>query len=164
MFAQPGRAVDWYFNGLLKLEAVLASGDFSLGVAEGRSYGAEVDAVVKRQPAALRPLSSVTPARQLLLMAQRGRLDMAMVLPYELRHLEVSEHLSLSDLKVLPLAEQPPALPGLAACSRSPQGDALMKRLNAVLADPKVQAAMDSDYEAWLDNDLRAMTRSQRRP
>jgi uncharacterized protein (TIGR02285 family) len=89
-----------------------------------------------------------------------GRIDAAMMAAYEPRHFELSGGLDVKPLKFLPVAEQPRVLMGYAACSRSPQGRAVVQRINEIFSQPEVKQAMSRYYERWLDDDSKALARA----
>ncbi len=153
-------------RGQLKLRSALESNELSLGYADSRSYGAAVDGLLAelRGHAKLQAVSATTPARNLMQMTQLGRLDLALMLPYEPRHLEITEGLDVKNLRFLRVAEQPRELQGYAACAKGPLGEAVIQRLNEVLARADVQAALYGYYEQWLDDDSKALARQLRAP
>ncbi len=151
-------------DGALQLKAWLARSSGSLGVTDGRSYGAAVDELLAplRGSARVPVIAADAPMRNLLQMVVLGRLEMAVALPYEPRYLELAEGLEAKALRYLPLAEQPRQLVGYAACAKGPFGEAVIKHINAVLARPDVQAALIGYYERWLDEDSRQLARAAR--
>lgn len=151
-------------DGALRLKDWLASGSGRLGVTDGRSYGAAVDELLAplRGGARVPVVAADAPMRNLLQMVALGRLEMAVALPYEPRYLELAEGLDAKALRYLPLAEQPRQLVGYAACAKGPFGEGVIKRINAVLARPEVQAALVGYYERWLDEDSRQLARAAR--
>jgi uncharacterized protein (TIGR02285 family) len=151
-------------DGALRLKDWLASGSGRLGVTDGRSYGAAVDELLQplRGSPRVPVVAADAPMRNLLQMVALGRLEMAVSLPYEPRYLELAEGLEARSLRYLPLAEQPRQLVGYAACAKGPFGETAIKRINAVLARPEVQAALVGYYERWLDEDSRQLARAAR--
>jgi uncharacterized protein (TIGR02285 family) len=151
-------------DGALKLKDWLASGSGRLGVTDGRSYGAAVDALLAplRGTPRVPVVAADAPVRNLLQMVVLGRLEMALSLPYEPRYLELAEGMDARALRYLPLAEQPRQLVAYAACAKGPFGEGVIKRINAVLAKPEVQAALIGYYERWLDEDSRQLARAAR--
>lgn len=152
-------------RGLLQLQSALADPGLRLGVAEGRSYGAQVDALVAaaRSRHGVQAVAASTPGRNLLQMLQHGRIEAALMLPFEARYLELTEGLDPQGLQFLAVAEQPSALHGHAACAKGPLGERVIQRVNEILALAEVQAALDAYYERWLDDDTRALVKALRK-
>jgi len=159
-------ALQPYLNrdGALQLKAWLASGSGRLGVTDGRSYGAAVDELLTplRGSARVPVVAADSPMRNLLQMVALGRLEMAVSLPYEPRYLQEAEGMDTHGLRFVPLAEQPRQLVGYAACAKGPFGAGVIRRINEVLAQPEMQAALIGYYERWLDEDSRQLARAAR--
>jgi uncharacterized protein (TIGR02285 family) len=151
-------------RGQLSLLQLLDTGRMSVGFAQGRSYGAAVDSLILawRSTPQAQAVAATTPARNLLQMAELGRVDAVLMLPYEARHLEETEGLDFKSLRFVPLVEQPRELVGHVACAKGPFGEAVIQRVNEILARAEVQAALSASYERWLDDDSRALARQLR--
>lgn len=151
-------------EGALRLRDWLAGGSGRLGVSDGRSYGAAVDELLVplRGTPRVPVVAADAPVRNLLQMVVLGRLEMALSHPYEPRYLELAEGMDAKALRYLPLAEQPRQLVGYAACAKGPFGEGVIRRINAVLARPEVQAGLIGYYERWLDEDSRQLAKAAR--
>jgi uncharacterized protein (TIGR02285 family) len=149
-------------HGQLQLRRAVESGAIQLGMAESRSYGAVMDKLLLslRVRPNVQVVSNASPSSSLMQMTLRGRIDAAMMAAYEPRHFELSGGLDVKPLKFLPVAEQPRVLMGYAACSRSPQGRAVVQRINEIFSQPEVKQAMSRYYERWLDDDSKALARA----
>ena len=80
----------------------------------------------------------------------------------EPRYLEMAEGLNAKALRFVPLAEQPRQLFGHVVCARTPFGEAVIRRVDALLARPDVQATLTGYYERWLDDESRQLARAAR--
>lgn len=132
-------------KGRLSLQGWLNNPELKLGLAEGRAYGAAVDDVVAALPARrVERVSSQNPALNLLRMLELGRVDGVLMLPFEPAALAAAHGLKLDELRLLPLVEQATARQGHVACARGELGAAIVRRANAVLAEPAWQNGLSS--------------------
>ncbi|PTT79219.1 hypothetical protein DBR42_21835 [Pelomonas sp. HMWF004] len=122
-------------QGRLALTGWLQQPDVRLGRAEGRAYGATLDAMVAAQPEdRVEQVTSQNPARNLMQMLERGRIDGMLALPMELREPSAKASVKMDKLQLLPLQEQEAARQGHVACARGPLGDKVVRQANRVLA------------------------------
>lgn len=129
-------------QGRLLLRSWLQRPDIRIGQAEGRAYGAGVDALLAAQPAErVERVTSQNPALNLVSMLKRGRIDGLMVLPFEIGPLARDAGLDPDDLQPLPLAEQEPPREGHVACVRTPLGAEVVKRADKVIASAAFRQA-----------------------
>lgn len=121
-------------QGRLSLKAWLQRPETRFGLAEGRAYGATLDALLDAQPdGRVSKVTSKNPTLNLMQMLQRGRIDGLLVLPFEPRQLAAEATLDLAEVQVLPLQEQGPTREGHVACARSPLGAQVVKQAEDVL-------------------------------
>lgn len=132
-------------KGRLSLQGWLNNPALKLGLAEGRAYGAVVDDFVAALPTRrVERVSSQNPALNLLRMLELGRVDGVLMLPFEPAALAAAHGLKLDELRLLPLVEQATARQGHVACARSELGADIVRRANAVLAEPAWQQGLSS--------------------
>lgn len=123
-------------QGRLSLAAWLQRTDTRLGLADGRAYGAAVDALVASQPGGgIEKVTGHNPTLNLMQMLKHQRIDGLLVLPFEPGELARAAGIDLDEVQALPLSEQGPARTGHVACTRSPLGAEVVRRANAVLGD-----------------------------
>lgn len=122
-------------QGRLSLGGWLQQPDTRLGLAEGRAYGAALDAMMEGQPPGrINRLSSQNPTLNLMQMLKRERIDGLLVLPFEPKQLAREAGLDLAEMQVLPLQEQGPTREGHVACARSDLGARVVKQADQALA------------------------------
>lgn len=122
-------------QGRISLQAWLQRPDTRFGMAEGRAYGAAVDALIDAQPPGrIDRVTSQNPTLNLMQMLRRGRIDGLLVLPFEPGQLAREAGLDPAQLLALTLVEQGPTREGHVACSRSPLGAEVVRRADEVLA------------------------------
>lgn len=157
-----------YLNGKgkLTLDKLLADGLLTVGIDAARSYGGPVDKVIKPyqgRPTLFR-LSIPDASRNLVQMLLAKRVDAMLGQPFEVPYYLGAR--DVDDIKALtfyPLAEQANAALNHVACANSPQGQAVVRKVNRILARPGVRHAMAGHYYAWLDQDARKLAESVRR-
>ncbi|GAB2859868.1 hypothetical protein GCM10027277_30500 [Pseudoduganella ginsengisoli] len=157
-----------YMNakGKLVLDKLLADGKFNVGIDSARSYGGPVDAVLKpyRDKSQLFTLSIPDASRNLTQMVIAKRIDGMLGQPFEVPYYLGGR--TVDDVKALafyPLDEQADVVVNHVACANSEQGQAVIRKLNAVLAKPGVREALAAHYAAWLDDDARKLADAMRR-
>jgi uncharacterized protein (TIGR02285 family) len=146
-------------QGVLSLRGALASGDIRLGAAVGRSYGAGIDALLAEPAlqAQVARVSATNPTLNLMAMLSLGRIELLVALPYEPNALRRLEGASVPDMVFVPVSESPQRINGFVACAKSPQGAAVIAKVDALLAQPAVIKAVRTLYDAWLDVDDRLL-------
>ena len=122
-------------QGRISLRGWLAQGRLRLGLAEGRAYGATVDALLA-DPGIRRVerVTSQNPALNLMQILRRERIDGLLVMPFEPAQLARDAGLTPQQWQLLPLQEQGPTREGHVACTRTPLGAEVVRRADAVLA------------------------------
>lgn len=130
-------------QGRLSLHAWLQRPDTRFGQAEGRAYGAAVDALLAAQPAGrIERVTSQNPALNLMQMLRRDRIDGLLVQPFEMEPLAREAGLAPEDLQLLPLLEQGPTREGHVACARTPLGAEVVRRADEVIASAPFRQAI----------------------
>lgn len=153
-------------KGKLVLDKLLADGQVRLGIDAARSYGGPVDAVIKpyKDQPRLFGLSTPEASRGLVQMLLAKRIDAMLGQPFEVPYYLGARNLDdIKALRFYPLAEQADAAVNHVACSNSAQGQAVVQKVNAVLARPGVREAMAAHYLDWLDEDARKLADQLRR-
>lgn len=139
-------------SGQLRLDALLGSERFRVAAQAQRSYGAVIDqALAAHDRAVTRQHQQKTLTSNLKAMATNradfdGYLGYAVEFEYYVRQLDIGPHL----FAFLPVAGQPLLLPAYLACSRSPEGEAFIRRVDALMDDPALQQQTAAYYRAWL--------------
>lgn len=141
-------------RGNLILEKLLADGRFRMGMPDGRRYGEKIDKLLgaydgKRN---LYTLKSQDAEKSLVQMVSLSRIDGVFGYPYEATyHLNSTGVEKKEELKFFRLSEQPDYTLSQVACAKGKLGDEVIKKLDAQLSEPAVQAKLQDYYRAWLD-------------
>lgn len=149
-------------TGRISLEALLARGDFVLGVEGQRRYGAGVDRLVEAHAdsKAVYQVNFQAAARSLMRMAAVERVDGVLGYPYEATwHLNDRSWNGPNKLHFFALTEQPRFNLSHVACANSALGKAVIARINVRLDQPRTRAAIAGYYDAWLTPDFQAESR-----
>ena len=141
-------------QGELRLDDFLASGKSRLGIIASRSFGAGIDAVLKKyaQRASIVPSSDHLSSR-LMKLSNQNEFDAVIAYPTELLYLTRELGLDEKEFVFLPVAEEPQLTGAFIACSKSEFGKEVMAAINRLLADPVVQREIAAAYRAWLPKD-----------
>lgn len=138
----------------IRLESVLRT-DLRLGISRGRSYGKAVDTVLK-EAAGAAPIfvhSGKDVFESLMRMLLSDRLDYLLGLPEEV--LYVAEKMGVRDrVATIALKETQgtyDAWLGHVACSKTPWGAEIIRRIDAILRKERPTDRYRSAYERWLD-------------
>lgn len=139
-------------SGQLRLDALLASGSFRVAALAARSYGPAADQALAAHRSSVAELRMVKTFSTSLKAMASNRADFDGYLGYAI---EFEYHRRLADLDsepfvFLPVADQPQFTPAHVACSRSPQGEAFIRQVDALIADPAVRELAAANYRAWL--------------
>ncbi len=138
----------------IRLESVLQT-DLRLGISRSRSYGKAIDAVLKNAEGSDRIFvhSGKDVFESLLRMLLSDRLDCMLGLPEEVIY--VAEKMGVEDrIVTIALAENQgtyDAWLGHVACSRTPWGERIIGRINAILRKERPTERYRQAYERWLD-------------
>jgi len=140
----------------VSVRALLAGGQV-LGHMEARSYLGELDQVIAegRQAGAVKPLGSTVGALATLLMAQRGRVDFAIVYPAEVHWFMRSQPGLIDEMLLLPITEKVQVQPVFSNCTRNEWGAAIVARMDRALADPQshIRERIQQGYADWLSTE-----------
>jgi len=144
-------------NGALRLSELIATGKFQIGVASGRSFGPQIDAILHSEQAknSVRPFAAFDIfSTGLLQVANRQTLDA--VLGYAVEMAYAVSHISRSPTQFLflPIAEDTQLTPIHIACSRSPLGERVISRANELIRAGADEFATDA-YRSWLPMEIR---------
>jgi uncharacterized protein (TIGR02285 family) len=150
--------------GDLRLGDFLSSGKWRLGIVAGRSFGAGIDAALKKHADKMSVvLSEDHLATRLTILATQNQFEAVIGLPTELSYLTRELGLNERDFVFLPVAEQQSLVPSYIACSKSAFGIHAIATINRLLADSEVQSQIMAAYIAWLDEETAAHYRRLRR-
>lgn len=153
-------------KGKIVLDKLLADGKLNVGIDSARSYGGPIDAVLKpyRDKPQLFSLSIPDASRNLAQMVVAKRIDGTLGQPFEVAYYLGGR--TVDDVKALafyPLEEQADMVVNHVACANSEQGQAVIRKVNSILARPGVRDALAAHYAAWLDDDARKLADGLRR-
>lgn len=145
-------------RGQLRFDDWLENGQYRISTAAGRSFGAGIDAVLKKHEGqksiAVHPSSGL--ASRLLKLVHQNEYDAVLAYPHELqsvvRQLELNPH----DFVFIPIAEHVSLQPIYVACSKSTFGKQMITEINRVLADPTERREIETAYRFWLDEESAA--------
>ena len=139
-------------EGSLDLERVITSGAAHVAVADGRSYGQVVDALLIR----LRGRSNLTfisgegTTEKLARMIRAGHADLVLGLAYEADLVSREAGLEGADLEFWPIAQQESLHQLAIGCHQGAQGAAVILRINALFTNPDLRRQAQSFYDALL--------------
>ncbi len=140
--------------GKLSLARLLHDGGMTVGVPDGRRYGAKVDALLDQYEDAhnVYGLKLQQAERSLVEMTSIGRIDAVLGYSYEAAyHLAASDAVKREPLQFYRLAEQPDYMLSHVACAKGKQGEEVIRAINAALARPATLTKLEAQYKAWLD-------------
>ena len=145
-----------YLNdkGELRLDQVLAAGGYKLAADPNRSYGPNIDAMVRNpayQPVLVR--SNVMPTFQSKLLKLVNRAEYDLIIGYAVEIKGATARLDIKEgaIAFLPIAGEPGLRPLALACSKSDVGRRFIAAADKLLADPAVRQDMAQFYRRWLD-------------
>lgn len=139
-------------SGQLRLDALLAAGQFRVASLTARSYGPAIDQALAAHENAVVQLRMVkTFSTSLKAMASQradfdGYLGYAIEFEYQRRLADVDTGL----FAFLPIAGQPRFTSAHVACSRSAAGEAFIRQVDRLIAEPALREQAASLYRAWL--------------
>ncbi len=143
-------------KGELSVQALLSEGKVRLGILKGRSFGAGIDAVLKKYENSTSLVvvpGSTLLASRLLKLAKHDEFDAVVGYAHELRYLSKQLNLNEKDFVFIPVVEEPSVVPSFAACSKSPFGKRVMAAINRALSDSDTLRADIASYRPWLDDE-----------
>ncbi|MBV8656648.1 MAG: transporter substrate-binding domain-containing protein [Burkholderiales bacterium] len=112
------------------LKALLASSQYTMGVVDGVSYGAELDAAIGRLPRA--PMRAAVPPGQLVKMVGAGRADFMLIDEEDLQFLGSSGQLAVLGVERVQFPDPPAGLRRHIMCSRAVSAETI-RRLDAAI-------------------------------
>ncbi len=138
------------FGSPLRLEQLLASKTYKLGLAAGRKYGVIEPLLDPYRKSEWIRSGDDSPVA-LLKMIQTGRIDFTLDYDIVLTYLSKTAQEQARGLVYVPVMELSQPIAGAVGCSNSPWGQQQIERINSVL--PKVQAdpAFRRSLELWFD-------------
>lgn len=130
------------------LEALLKRSDLVGGIIAGRSFAPNIDPLLRQYENAanivMRPLRS----SQMFEMLIDGEIDYTILFPHEAAYL-ARQHGRSGDIVVRPIANTPPYIFTQVACTKGAWGEAIIDRINRVLAEQQRNPAYRSLSERW---------------
>lgn len=146
-------------RGELKLQELMAARPLRLAVANGRSFGAHIDGVLQH-PASLGKRvpfnASDLFSSGLLQLSARKQLDAvmgyAMELSWNARRLDLPQE----QFWFVPIEGESALIPVHVACSRSPLGEQVIRRVNQLIRAGKLPELAAQAYREWLPADVAA--------
>ena len=150
-----------YFNERreLRLDQLLAEGRHRVGIISGRSFGAEIDALLKKhagQPSIFVVPSSDHFSSRLLKLSNQNEFDAILGYPFELRYLTRQLGLNEQDFALLPIAGIAPLQQSFVACSKTEHGKRIVEAIDQALADGSAKREFEAAYSVWLDEETAA--------
>jgi len=132
----------------IDLTRLLERPDLVGGAISGRSFAPNIDPVLKRHEG--RPNLVMRPARaaQMLEMLVSGEIDYTILFPHEAAYLARQLRLKES-LALRPIAGTPPYIFTHVACTRSPWGEAVIRRVDRLLGELRAAPAYRAYSERW---------------
>ncbi len=149
-------------DGKLSLTKLLDGGKMTVGVRSGRSYGAAADALLKSYDGKPNLFRLTTPdaSKSLFQMVSAERVDVVLGYPYEAAyHLAQDKPSANKGLKFYLLGEQTDYVMVHVVCAKSPLGQEVIRKVDALLNQPGMREAILGHYETWLDEELRPLAR-----
>lgn len=138
-------------QGEVDLGALLAKGDLKLGIIAERSYGTQIDSVLKHAPAEQLTAHYGNDALGSLLQMQRlDRLKLLLGYWPEVRYQASQQGIALQELRFYPVEGNAKYQFIHVACSNTAQGHAAISRINETLRNLRHER-LPGFYAAWLD-------------
>jgi len=140
--------------GRVSLEKIIQSGGMRLGYSNGRSYTKPIDALLDKYKGSESMIERVgnEGPKGLLRMLIKGNIDAMFAQPVESqfhgRAIGVSD-----DIAQLPISEIKDYTIGYIGCSKTPWGEAVIKKINTLLVKAVKRDDFRSFYEYFLDDD-----------
>jgi uncharacterized protein (TIGR02285 family) len=139
-------------EGNLDLERVITTGAAHVAVADGRSYGQVVDALLVRLRGRgnLTFISGEGTTEKLARMIRAGHADLVLGLVYEADLVSREAGLEGVDLEFWPITEQERLHQLAIGCHQGTQGAAVIARINALFAHAEMRRQAQAFYDALL--------------
>ncbi|OLF56066.1 TIGR02285 family protein [Pseudomonas chlororaphis] len=144
----------------IDLPALLASTEHSVGVVAERSYGEQIDSLLKQAPAhALVAHYGNSAVGNLLQMQQHGRLETLLGYQPEIRFQAQRQGIDPGGLEFYPIQGMPKYQSVNVGCSNTPQGRQAVEHINQALIGLREGTLLEL-YAQWLEPALREQYRS----
>jgi uncharacterized protein (TIGR02285 family) len=145
-------------SGKLALSRILEDGKATVGIDSARSYGAAIDGVIKpyKEKGNIFGLSTPDATKSLLQMVAGGRIYLALAQPFEQPYY-FGHKAGEQALRFYPLAEQADYVLNHTVCAKGEFGQEVIRKVNALWAQPKARAAVTGYYAGWLDEEARPL-------
>jgi uncharacterized protein (TIGR02285 family) len=153
-------------SGQLSLDTWLKDGQLILGIANGRSYGSEIDQFLRERQKAptLAKIATDQPMKNLAKMLQMRRIDGLLGLSYEASYLIDAGTIPASELEYWPLSGQEALHTIRIGCHQGALGSAVIARIDELLRRADVRAAAQGYYDSLLRPAERSLLRKLRLP
>lgn len=116
-----------------------------IGVVAGRSYGSELDALIKQQSARFYQLAGEDAHMKLWQMLQKGRLDA--LIDYSARIVVLAE--ARDAVATSAIRGEPAFITGYLVCNRSQTGQRLIQFFDSLLQQPALQQQLLASYQQY---------------
>ncbi|SIS67114.1 TIGR02285 family protein [Neptunomonas antarctica] len=141
-------------SGRISLEKIIQSGTVRIGYSNGRSYTKPIDALLAKYKGSeklIERLGNEGP-KGLLTMLTKGNIDAMFAQPVEAQFHGRSIGVA-SDIVQLPIKEIKEYTVGYIGCSKTPWGEAVIKKIDALLVEAVKRDDFRRFYEDFLDED-----------
>ena len=144
------------FNGNYSLEDILKDKKLILGYSFGRSYGTELDKILKQYVNSKNsiPIAQQSLLKGLLEMLERDRFDYTLGYSHEVGYVD-KEYQIKGEFISLPLAEANKLIPVYIGCSKNEMGREIIKKLNKYLKKVRTTTEHYNPYLKWIDSNAR---------
>jgi uncharacterized protein (TIGR02285 family) len=142
-------------DGTLAVDALIEAGNGTLAVQSGRSYGVVLDGLAEkaRRNNRLVTLTSSHPVESKLELVKKGRVEAALLYPFELAvHLSTNAS-ELALYEFLPVEGNGTYTLNYLACSKSPLGEKIIAEANPIIAAER-DGFFSATYREWLPESI----------
>lgn len=141
-------------KGTISLEAFINQTESTLigGVSNKRIYGKIIDQYINNSTSNLLKRSSDNVFTGLLSMLDLKRIDYTFGYPVELQYFIKNNNIS-DKFHFIPIREMPEYLTSYTACSKTPKGKEIIKKINGYLIKNRQSDAFYNIYKNWLDEE-----------
>ncbi|MGE7958785.1 TIGR02285 family protein [Pseudomonas sp. NPDC089530] len=147
-------------DGQIDLSALLASALHNVGVVGERSYGQQIDSLLKQAPpGTLIAHYGNSAIGNLLQMQHHGRLNALLGYQSEIRFLARQQGIDPDSLVFYPIQGMPRYQSVHVGCSNTPQGRRAVERINRALLELRPDTLLEL-YAQWLEPSQREQYRS----
>jgi len=120
-----------------------------IGIVAGRTYGLELDALIKQHSGRFYQLAGEDAHSKLWQMLQKGRLDA--VIDYSARITILVE--SRESVRTSAIRGEPAFITGYLVCNRSAKGQQLIHFFNTLLQQPALQQQLLASYQQYFSSE-----------